>query len=527
VPKDFVIWRTGTAGQAKWLESFSSVLNGNVLHQKFERGGVGVPNSITAIFSLDYPDLVVATIDGTPLISIEITDQQPFGTNGQQRMARCWLAAYNEVPVAYVLPLEGYQIEEVAGPNLPSLMSEPNEERRNFLTCAASLPGVGFRTGTRLWNQGFRTENELLDPDNWEQMGLSESATKKLEDFAARHVTHSTPFSHIDRIPTRYFLTDVEGKTLKAYIRPVAEATALLLEAFEKMNERSPSEVFNRVPELKFLFRSNGVVHLMESKLHPELNFQNLPPEPGESRVSRPGTVKDDLELFMQFVDESCLGSRGSTGGAARYASDDGYFDESLLESVVRPLDGPVKLHELGSRDYSISRSHLCDSFEGDALLGETLSYEHFHVLSVTCNVERGLGDPYSGMLATRDLVFCRENFSSIDARKTGLVLNVIFGGLAAARHTFLEKKLRQVSRARIIGADSLDLTDLIKTVAENFRIEEIPKDIRLHLLLCDFIVISRKKGRTWSQQVIRGLPNLVRTGLLKEDCVMLRSMHI
>ena len=82
----YLVWYTGTLGQAEWLITHSEVLRGNSIplerNKNFKRfidEWPEIAERMSALFALEDPDLVISDQEGTPLMSIEITEQQPFG----------------------------------------------------------------------------------------------------------------------------------------------------------------------------------------------------------------------------------------------------------------------------------------------------------------------------------------------------------------------------------------------------------------------------------------------------------------
>lgn len=103
----YFVWFTGTLGQAEWLISHSKHLRGRALPLSCPKSPSDndaivpwrlLPPKLKPLMSLEQPDLIVTDAEGFPLISIEITEQQPVGLNAQQRMARFWSAVANRIP---------------------------------------------------------------------------------------------------------------------------------------------------------------------------------------------------------------------------------------------------------------------------------------------------------------------------------------------------------------------------------------------------------------------------------------------
>ena len=90
---EFIVWWTGTLGQAERLITHSSALRGKAITKECGKKLDELPAELRPLAALEQPDLIITTIDMKPVISIEITEQQEFGTNAQQRMARFWSAA--------------------------------------------------------------------------------------------------------------------------------------------------------------------------------------------------------------------------------------------------------------------------------------------------------------------------------------------------------------------------------------------------------------------------------------------------
>ena len=194
---EFYVWWTGTLGQAEWLITHSKALNGKAIAKECSKDLATLPEKIRPLMALEQPDLLVTSSDLKILISIEITEQQEFGTNAQQRVARFWSAVANKIPSAYLLPIESYQIEKATESD-KRIVLEKNLKKRNLLLTAATLPNVN---GNQIWEQGINDFDDLLQLIKKDK----QYADTDLQDFVRKHIEQSGDVNHLKNIRPRIY----------------------------------------------------------------------------------------------------------------------------------------------------------------------------------------------------------------------------------------------------------------------------------------------------------------------------------
>lgn len=535
---EFLVWWTGTLGQAEWLITHTPSLRGRSAARKCPSNLVGIPDKLRPLLALEQPDLIVTRLDGSALLSVEITEQQEFGLNAQQRMARFWSAVACRVPSAYLLPLESYQIEE-ASENLASILDEKDPARKEVLLSAAVLPAI---RGDSLWNAGIRSHDHLKREIESGAGLIQKNARDRVIAFWSKHVSREGPVLHLPSIPHDEHLHRIDGLTYKAYLRSTGMPTAMLLEWMAQCSEQVPTYPFKMQSERRQLFRTSGVTHTMEDKENPHLSFRNLPPAPSNSEIVSVRAGKDEIALFIEFADSVVNGT--TPGGLDRemFTNTDEYFATSDKQKWRQLSSTPDDILQESSGDFLIQRQTLRNAIDrlseaSDTTWSDEVSrlssdlidtYEEFHLYKIKCGVKRGLADPYSGALAVRDVLFCRNDHSLDLAtfnRTAGLIFMVDLVNTAAKSHTFVYRDLERLYRLNIAGGTSTDPQDQAIALSRHMRIDQLPKDVRCHLLFSDLVIVRRVTPSETVVEIVVGIAGLMRLGIVDSSSNSLRSL--
>jgi hypothetical protein len=536
VPK-FYVWWTGTLGQAEWLITHSESLRGKAVARKCPSNLVGVPASIRPLLSLEQPDLLISDADGKPLMSIEITEQQEFGLNGQQRMARFWSAVASQVPSAYLLPVESYQIEKATASDR-RIFEERDQAKRVFLLNAAVLRDIN---GKSLWSEGIRTYADLFEAIEEGVLPVDPTELQQIRRFVADHISRSGEVRKLPVIPAEEYLHEVDGTLYKAYLRSPRVTASMLLEWMSIASRVTPTYPFKLQSRLDQIFRTNGAHHTMEDKRYPHLSFRNLLPAPGTTEVVHKACRRDELELFIQMVNSTVLNEPIPDLGRSWFTRPDVYFSNEIRAEWRSVASSPNDLLDSGSADLQCTNRTLGAALDAiststpsdvDATVRRVLrEFSHFHVYKIKCNVRRSLADPYSGVLAVRDILFCRSttgsglrNLTKFE-RTEGLVFYVELRDEGARENSFLLRALTRTYQSRIKSGRSESPMQQLLELAESSRAEEIPKEIRSHLILSDLIVVHRIGSRSSVTEILPGIPHLVRSKTLSTSAKMIRSL--
>lgn len=541
IPKkpQFFVWWTGTLGQAEWLITHSTALRGRTVAMKCPSNLDGVPNNLRPLFALEQPDLLISNTEGMPLLSIEITEQQEFGLNGQQRMARFWSALASKVPSAYLLPIESYQIEKAASSDR-RILEEEDVKLREFLLNTAVLRDI---KGVSLWRRGIRSRTQLIRAIEDGTLPVPPEILSSIFRFIADHVKRTGDLAHLPAIPAEEYLHDIDGTLYKIYLRSPRVTTSMLLHWMDIASSVTPTYPFKLQSQSEWMFRTNGALHTLEDKANPHLSFRNLLPVPGTSEVFNRQTGRDELELFIEMVDCLTRGKSVPHLGRKVLIEPDRLFPKETTSEWRSKATSVGDVIKAGSTDLSCAGTVLQDVLSAldyaasDRLSSEirtlTNTFTEFHVYKIKCNVTRSLADPYSGVLAVRDVLFCRragkpylENLTAFN-RVTGLVFYVELREEGSRSHTFLLKALKRVYSRLIPTGRSADPMDQIIELANSVRAEQIPKDIRSHLILSDLIIVNRFVGSGWKAEVLVGVPHLLRRGILKSTSPLVKSLTI
>lgn len=543
-PKYFV-WFTGTLGQAEWLISHSSQLRGLALPLSCPKSPNDLeplvpwnllPKKLTPLLALEQPDLLVTDAEGIPLLTIEITEQQPFGLNAQQRMGRFWSAIANRIPCIYLLPIEGYQIEK-ASKGVIQAFEEKDPKKRKLMLRIAQLPKL---TLSRVEHYNIKTASDLEEAIGKEQIHLEPKAKAELHDHFKKHLSPSDGVAHVREVDVQEFVHKVGSGYQKAYIRKAGIPGSMLLSWFKVCNSVVPSAVFQLPISYKTLFRSNGRVHTILDKQNPHLSFRNLPPSPGSFPAANQKMNSDEITLFFRMVD-SVIGCKEVQDVGREYLTNSNeFFSAKNIEEQQILISNPAEFNDYKSADFRMNSKVLRDLLQGASrtqavALEFTLNYfQEFNIYKMFCGAAtRSLGDPYTGALAVRDVLFTRDLTNSKNHnllnfnRESGLVFWTDLVGEAATRHKFMARKVDDVYNNAFNGSIKLSTQEKINRIVADMNAENVPKDIRAHILFSDLIIVRREHLSLSNLEVYFGVPSLLRLGIIDHNSKFLRSLRI
>ena len=531
----YLVWWTGTLGQAEWLISHSNELRGSAIAKECPKDLESLPLKLRPLMALEQPDLLISTAEYEPLVSIEITEQQEFGTNSQQRIARFWSAVVNKVPSAYLLPVESYQIEK-ASSNEIKILDEKNPEKKDFLLACAALPEV---SGKKIWNGGIKTERELHAAIEKKTLELSDKKAENLTSFYEKYIINDSDVFHIQNIDPKIYVVKVGSYHYKSYIRTPKVTSSMILNWFNSCSQYVPAYVFKLHSSYELLLRTNGIVHTIEDKKYPHLSYRNLPPAPGITPVINKKIGKDEITLFFQMIDSVITSKKLAGLGREMFISKDVYFDHEIENTWRRRINTYQDLFDSGSADLLVRGDQLEEAisknFDKCDLDFKTIESDRdYNVFKINCNVKRALSDPYSGALATRDVVFCRdldqiapEKLIRFE-RNQGLVFWVSLRKSGADKNLFIYKAIQLNYNKLIPNGKSTNPQDQVIELVTKVRAEELSKEIRSHLIFSDFIVVERIYSKSnVKMEFIAGVPTLLRNKIISSDSTLLKSLLI
>ncbi len=539
---DFFVWYTGTLGQAEWLISFSKNLRGRSLPRRCSADLSAIPESIVSLLSLEKPDLIVTDNKNKPLISIEITEQQAFGTNAQQRIARLWSAVANKVPSAYLFPLESYQIEKANNETkIEKILNEKNPAKKKFLLFCETLLWV---KGEQTYNNGITSIEELKEKirrgDYRKIAGVSKNTIKRLQIFLEKFIDGKGDTVHLSNIPPVEYYHKVGSRYYKAYLRKPEVTDSMLLEWFNLASKWVPTFPFKLQSNLRNLFRTNGLVHIVNDSSNPYLSYRNLPPKPGQTGVVHKfgGNKKDEIKLFFNFVD-ACIEKDYSKDFLRKKVMNPGeYWTEGLKDGWYKEISNINDIDSINSGDFSCSTSEflnllLSDGAEIPTNYSESLKkFSKSHIYKIyNTQPTRGLYDPYSGNLAVRDILFTRDLNKDEDLIKFNrikpLIFLVDFKGESAEKHKFISKFIDEVFERKYRGKTDLSRQDKLIWLLKNLKMYEFIKEIRCHILFSDMIVVRRHMQLGKKYEIIFGVPTLLRMNIIKDSDISISSMRL
>lgn len=542
----FFVWFTGTLGQAEWLISHSKHLRGNALPLPCPKspGDQDVPITwdllpikLKPLMSLEQPDLMITDDLGNPLISIEITEQQPVGLNAQQRMARFWSAVANRIPCAYLLPIEGYQLDK-APPGAIKAFEERDQTKKMLALRVAQLPKLKPNLIQKL---GAKNISELERLIQNRQISLRPDDLQEFQDHVDKHLTQKGEVIHVPEVSVAEYVHKVGTVFQKAYIRKAGIPGSMLLAWFKLCNEIVTSAAFQLPVSYKNLFRTNGRIHTIEDSKNPHLSYRNLPPAPGTNAPLNLEGNDDEIALFFKMLD-SVLGKEKVENIRREDLTKPGefYSDKHVMEQQL-PLKNISQFDQYGSKDFIISsrtfesllESKECTNLEQFRAVKS--HYLDFHLYKIFCDAKsaRPISDPYSGALAVRDILFTRDldSLATINLldfkRKNGLVLWVDLLEKASLSHKFLAKKVDDVYTKHFGKGKEISTQQKIITIIKELEAGEVPKDFRAHILFSDLIVVRHKFNKDSNVEIFLGIPSLLRLGFIDQKAKFLRSLRI
>ncbi len=548
LPKYFV-WYTGTLGQAEWLISYSKILRGCSIPKWCSKDLSNTPEKILPLLSLEQPDLIVTDNENNPILSAEITEQRSFGTNAQQRAARFWSAVINKVPSAYILPLESYQIDKIdkkknpkAVEKIKNILNESDVNKKNFLLFCDTLLYVH---GEKTYDSGLKTPAALIQAielgDYSMISGVAEKTIEKLKLFIKKFIAPVGKVAHIKNVPPEEVYHKVDNTYFKTYIRKPEIPDSMLLEWFNLCSMTVPTYTFKLQCEIKNLFRTNGIPHIISESNNPHLSFRNLPPRPGQSEVvhKHNNNKKDEIELFFEFVD-ACIKKEDYDGSLrSKMMSSGEYWDDTMRNKWFSKIQAISDIDSKKSGDFSCSAKVLSkfilkkDANIPKSYMDHFQNFTEAHIYKIYNNkTTRGFYDPYSGNLAVRDILFTRDlttddnliNFK----RKKPLIFWVDLEKDSAKNHKFIFAFINRIFEDHYVGKllDSMSEQDKVIWLLNNVKIHKIIKEIRCHLLFCDAIIVRRKhlKGKI-EYEIIFGIPTLLSLGLINKNSESIKSL--
>lgn len=530
----FIIWWSGTSGQAEWLKHFTPSLRTSSRLELMPRRGRDLPDGLRPLFALEHPDLVVSDVDGRPLLSIEITEQAAFGTNSQQRMARMWSAVANRVPCAYVLPVESYQIDLDRNDRGPRLRKHDNPELALFVD---AIPGLSV---SHCLANGVNTPTDVVAAVESDSLDLPANRRIEVLNFMRRHVLNSGRSHHLPVVPVDEAYHTVGNRSFRAYLRRPGIPESMVLMWLHQSSRYSAAYPFQIVAELRFLFETNGTPHLLDCAEAPSLAYRNLPLPPGESVVVQRESNLDEMTHFFRFVDDVVSGKPSGDYFRGNFAEPNEYFDESVITQWRKRPNDDLVMSDAPSGDYVLAPKRFVDVLDGHFADGRVVEMAAEALIDVNAvNVlrmfnatrSRSLADPYSGMLATRDVLLCRDGNASelirvFAHRNEALVFWVEMRGHAATDHPFLVRLAHEQALQRGFNGSEGDLQGAVNFLLRYCHPDEISKSLRAHLILSDMIVVQRRIGGSSTFEFALGLPALLRVGLLDTSAACLRGLH-
>jgi len=541
----FLVWFTGTLGQAEWLISHSKMLRGRSIPLSCPKTiddknafleWRDLPEKIKPLMRLEQPDLIVSDSSGNPLFSIEITEQQPIGLNAQQRMGRFWSAVANGIPSAYLLPIESYQLER-ANAGVVKAANEVDTKMRQASLLASQIPIV---TKNMLIEKNIDSVEVLNSALEKGLLPLAQSEELELTSYLKKHILSTSDFFHIKEVSVEEFVHKVGNNYQKAYIRRAGIPGSMLIKWFEKCNKLTSTAAFQLPIAYKHLFRANGRVHTLNDESNPHLSFRNLPPGPGVSPALDKKRGKDEISQFFEMLDNEIGNKAHLDLGRSALTEPNEFFPDGIESTWQKRVTDHAEIFELSSGDFRIERklfSDLVISLGIENLPGIqsfVQSYKEFNLYKIYCSApQRALSDPYTGALALRDVLFTRPN--NLDKRgslftfdrNSALIFWVDMRGEAAKKHSFLEDKVSGIHKKHFGLKSNYDTQTKIIEIIEKLSAEQIPKDLRAHLLFSDLILVRRiLPGKILTQSYF-GLPQLLKMGHLNEKCTFLESLRI
>ena len=165
--------------------------------------------------------------------------------------------------------------------------------------------------------------------------GITEQTIKQLQIFLKKFVDLKGDTIHLQNVPPEEHYNKVGEFYYKVYIRKPEVTDSMLLEWFNLCSKIVPTFPFKLQSDLRNLFRTNGLVHIIDDKDNSYLSYRNLPPKPKQTKVVHrfSGNEKDEIELFFNFVD-SCINKDFSNDFLRKKAMCAGEYWEDELRVI-------------------------------------------------------------------------------------------------------------------------------------------------------------------------------------------------
>lgn len=542
---EFIVWFTGTLGQAEWLISHSNSLRGKSIPKKWPKTSTKknaqidisqLPERMRPMMALEQPDLVIADVDGNPLMSIEITEQQDFGSNGQQRMARFWSAVSNKIPCAYLLPIESYQIEKENSSQVIQAFNEPKSIERTMRLLQAQLPNSNIDDFTKYNVKSSDDLKNLLKQNKMDHKNKSEFS---LYQYVFKFLNDEDKNGHLQLVDTDEYIHNIEDQYYKIYIRKPEIPGSMLLRWFEICSKNSPANVFKLQSSYQMLFRSNGLVHTIQDEKYPHLSYRNLPPSPGQTGIVSSRVRKDEISLFFDFLDAVISKQEIPDLGREIFTTDNNYYEASIENEWAVRIDKTEDFLARNSATFLLSKQILFESLKisGIEASNESLAllyeYEDFCIYKVLCRVARDMSDPYSGGMAVRDILLTRDNTNIsqgrlVDFNRTrGLVFWLELQKSGAEMNRFIVPSIDDNYKRLFPHGTAKNSQDKVIELINNARAEEISKNIRNAIVFSDLIFVRRTFAKNTKTEIIAGLPSLIRTGIVNQSASLVKSLSL
>jgi hypothetical protein len=363
---------------------------------------------------------------------------------------------------------------------------------------------------------------------------------KEFQDHVDKHLLQNGEITHIKEVHVDEYIHKVGSGYQKAYIRKAGIPGSMLLSWFKICNQLIASAAFQLPISYKTLFRSNGRVHTIEDKLNPHLSYRNLPPAPGVYPPVNKRINLDEITLFFRMLDSVLSNEVIKELGREELTKPNEFFSaQNVSEQQIR-IHNISQFETYNSADY-LTTTEILESLlrEGDCknlneIKPALSNFTEFSIYKIYCSAAtRSLGDPYTGALAVRDILFTRDlnSFKNIELiefkRQSGLVFWVDLIKDASKKHKFLAQKVDDLYNKNFTSKEENTTQEKINRIIKNIRAEDVPKDIRAHILFSDLIVVRRRKSNNTILNAYLGVPSLLRLGIIDKNAKFLESLRI
>lgn len=426
---------------------------------------------------------------------------------------------------------------------MKKILEEQDVNKKRFLLFCETLLRVN---GEKTYRNGITTIEELKERirrGEYKQIaGITEHTITQLQQFVKKFVDGEGETVHLQNIPPEEYCHRVGNTYYRAYIRKPEITESMLLEWFHVCSTVVPTFVFKWHSELKYLFRTNGLTHIMYDEENPFLSYRNLPPKPGQNKVVHTfcGNNKDEIELFFNFVD-ACIHREFSNDFFRKKVMRAGeYWNNELRTRWFKEIEDIRDIDLVKSGNFSCTTQNFFDFLESQGVEIPQKYEDSFQVLEKShiykifnAAPHRGLYDPYSGNLAVRDILFAREPTTIEDltkfTRSKSLVFLVDFKGESATKHRFIygliNRAFTKYNNQKDTGWNE---QEKLLWLLKNIKIHKFTKDMRCHIVFSDIILVRRfVTPDPIKYEVIFGVPTLLRMGLIDERDASIESMRL